>query len=126
MIYICNFHVLSHLLLIYICKLHWNLSKHKVLFDPKTNSYSSVEKALHVTKKQNEALKVKVLNEPEQKQLHLTTVDNSSWKRTMEPPQNVLTRPKQESRDDVVRSQKDKVPHKYGVIKTFKLCVRTF
>ena len=23
--YICNFHVLSHLLLIYICKLHWNL-----------------------------------------------------------------------------------------------------
>ena len=23
MIYICNFHVLSHLLLIYICKLHW-------------------------------------------------------------------------------------------------------
>ena len=24
MIYICNFHVLSHLLLIYICKLHWN------------------------------------------------------------------------------------------------------
>ena len=26
MIYICNFHVLSHLLLIYICKLHWNLN----------------------------------------------------------------------------------------------------
>ena len=25
MIYIWNFHVLSHLLLIYICKLHWNL-----------------------------------------------------------------------------------------------------
>ena len=25
MIYICNFHVLSHLLLIYVCKLHWNL-----------------------------------------------------------------------------------------------------
>ena len=25
MIYICNFHVLNHLLLIYICKLHWNL-----------------------------------------------------------------------------------------------------
>ena len=24
MIYICNFHVLSDLLLIYICKLHWN------------------------------------------------------------------------------------------------------
>jgi hypothetical protein len=24
MIFICNFHVLSHLLLIYICKLHWN------------------------------------------------------------------------------------------------------
>ena len=24
MIYKCNFHVLSHLLLIYICKLHWN------------------------------------------------------------------------------------------------------
>jgi Ankyrin repeats (many copies) len=24
MIYICNFHVLYHLLLIYICKLHWN------------------------------------------------------------------------------------------------------
>ena len=22
--YICNFHVLSNLLLIYICKLHWN------------------------------------------------------------------------------------------------------
>jgi hypothetical protein len=22
--YICNFHVLSHLLFIYICKLHWN------------------------------------------------------------------------------------------------------
>ena len=26
MIYICNFHVLSHLLLVYICKLHWNFS----------------------------------------------------------------------------------------------------
>ena len=26
MIFICNFHVLSNLLLIYICKLHWNLS----------------------------------------------------------------------------------------------------
>jgi hypothetical protein len=26
MIYICNFHVLSHLLLIFICKLHWNIS----------------------------------------------------------------------------------------------------
>ena len=26
MIYICNFHVLNHFLLIYICKLHWNLS----------------------------------------------------------------------------------------------------
>ena len=25
-IYMCNFHVLSHLLLIYICKLHWNLN----------------------------------------------------------------------------------------------------
>ena len=25
LIYICNFHVLSHFLLIYICKLHWNL-----------------------------------------------------------------------------------------------------
>jgi hypothetical protein len=24
MIYICNFHVLNHLLLIYICKLHWS------------------------------------------------------------------------------------------------------
>ena len=24
LIYICNFHVLSNLLLIYICKLHWN------------------------------------------------------------------------------------------------------
>jgi hypothetical protein len=24
LIYICNFHVLSHLLLIFICKLHWN------------------------------------------------------------------------------------------------------
>ena len=24
LIYICNFHVLSHFLLIYICKLHWN------------------------------------------------------------------------------------------------------
>ena len=24
MICMCNFHVLSHLLLIYICKLHWN------------------------------------------------------------------------------------------------------
>jgi hypothetical protein len=24
LIYICNFHVLSHLLLIYMCKLHWN------------------------------------------------------------------------------------------------------
>jgi hypothetical protein len=24
LIYICNFHVLSHLLFIYICKLHWN------------------------------------------------------------------------------------------------------
>ena len=27
MIYICNFHVLSDLLLIYICKLHWNLQE---------------------------------------------------------------------------------------------------
>ena len=26
MIHICNFHVLNHLLLIYICKLHWNLN----------------------------------------------------------------------------------------------------
>ena len=26
LIYICNFHVLSHLLLIFICKLHWNWS----------------------------------------------------------------------------------------------------
>ena len=26
LIYISNFHVLSHLLLIYICKLHWNPS----------------------------------------------------------------------------------------------------
>ena len=26
LMYICNFHVLSHLLLIYICKLHWKLS----------------------------------------------------------------------------------------------------
>ena len=26
LIYICNFHVLSHLLLIYIRKLHWNLN----------------------------------------------------------------------------------------------------
>ena len=26
LIYIYNFHVLSHLLLIYICKLHWNLN----------------------------------------------------------------------------------------------------
>ena len=26
LIYICNFHVLNHLLLIYICKLHWNLN----------------------------------------------------------------------------------------------------
>ena len=26
MIYICNFHDLIHLLLIYICKLHWNLN----------------------------------------------------------------------------------------------------
>jgi hypothetical protein len=26
LIYICNFHVLIHLLLIYICKLHWNLN----------------------------------------------------------------------------------------------------
>ena len=26
MIYICNFLVLNHLLLIYICKLHWNLN----------------------------------------------------------------------------------------------------
>jgi hypothetical protein len=24
LIYICNFHVLSHLLLNYMCKLHWN------------------------------------------------------------------------------------------------------
>jgi hypothetical protein len=26
LIYICNFHVLNHLLLIYIFKLHWNLN----------------------------------------------------------------------------------------------------
>ena len=26
LIYMCNFHVLSHLLFIYICKLHWNLN----------------------------------------------------------------------------------------------------
>ena len=29
MIYICNFHVLSHLLLIYICKLHWRREKNE-------------------------------------------------------------------------------------------------
>ena len=27
LIYICNFHVLSHFLLIYICKLHWNFKE---------------------------------------------------------------------------------------------------
>ena len=30
MIYICNFHVLNHLLLIYICKLHWNRSHDEI------------------------------------------------------------------------------------------------
>ena len=35
MICICNFHVLSHLLLIYICKLHWNsLMDLLVIFGP--------------------------------------------------------------------------------------------
>jgi hypothetical protein len=29
MIYIYNFHVLSHLLLIYMCKLHWNLNRNQ-------------------------------------------------------------------------------------------------
>ena len=28
LIYIYNFHVLNHLLLIYICKLHWNFNRH--------------------------------------------------------------------------------------------------
>ena len=27
LIYMCNFHVLNHLLLIYMCKLHWNLNR---------------------------------------------------------------------------------------------------
>ena len=27
LVYISNFHVLNHLLLIYICKLHWNLNR---------------------------------------------------------------------------------------------------
>ena len=27
LIYICDFHVVNHLLLIYICKLHWNLNR---------------------------------------------------------------------------------------------------
>ena len=36
MIFICNFHVLSHLLLIYIRKLHWNLLVRFVLPIPVT------------------------------------------------------------------------------------------
>ena len=27
LIYMCNFHVLTHLLLIYICKFHWKITK---------------------------------------------------------------------------------------------------
>ena len=38
MIDICNFHVLSHLLLIYICKLHCKSQKEKLLKDDKTCS----------------------------------------------------------------------------------------
>ena len=36
LICICNFHVLSHLLLIYICKLHWNLN---TMFVCQVNSF---------------------------------------------------------------------------------------
>ena len=36
MIYIWNFHVLSHLLLIYICKLHWNVN---TMFVCQVNSF---------------------------------------------------------------------------------------
>ena len=36
LIYICNFHVLSHLLLIYICELHWNLN---TMFVCQVNSF---------------------------------------------------------------------------------------
>ena len=36
MIYICNFHVLSNLPLIYICKLHWNLN---TMFVCQVNSF---------------------------------------------------------------------------------------
>ena len=36
LIYICNFHVLSNLLLIYICKLHWNLN---TMFVCQVNSF---------------------------------------------------------------------------------------
>ena len=32
LIYLCNFHVLSHLPLIYICKLHWNLKNIPQIF----------------------------------------------------------------------------------------------
>ena len=38
MIYICNFHVLSNLLLINICKLHWNVKR--------AESWQEVEEAL--------------------------------------------------------------------------------
>ena len=31
LIYMCNFHVLSHFLLIYICKLHWNQTLEMVI-----------------------------------------------------------------------------------------------
>ena len=33
MIYICNFHVLNHFLLFYICELHWNQEKTLRRFD---------------------------------------------------------------------------------------------
>ena len=34
LIYVWNFHVLSHLLLIYICKLHWNCGAADHVFSP--------------------------------------------------------------------------------------------
>ena len=40
MIYICNFHILSHLLLIYICKLHWNHWNFNTMFVYQDRLYS--------------------------------------------------------------------------------------
>jgi hypothetical protein len=53
-LHICNFHVLSHLLLIYICKLHWNLlfsHAGRALGDSSRVSFDSIGKSIETKAK---------------------------------------------------------------------------